>query len=180
MSQKLLCVTQNPRGKQPLFRSLESHGYDVDVATDRRGALHLSEQEPYDVALLDEHVEQENGIEIFRAIDRRQKEVDGILCCQNPTVDRVHSAIAAGMDHVMAKPVDSEEVVSLIAGLASESSRRFDLRFPNAPRGFQTEDGMMKGHRQLECELCGHQTHWFHKRMQAYFCCKDCLMRFSR
>jgi DNA-binding response OmpR family regulator len=180
MSRKLLCVTENPRGKRQLVESLSTSGYDVDFATGRRDALSLTEQNSYDVALLDECVDRENGIEIFRDIHQRQEQLGGILCCQDPTVDRVDAAIAAGIHHVVARPVNPREVLALITGVAGESSRPFDQRFPSVSTGYMTETGLRKCERQLECEVCGRPTHWCHRTEQAFFCCEDCFRSYDR
>jgi two-component system response regulator PhoP len=177
MPGKLLCVTQNPQNKQVLFESLEHGGYDVDVATDWQQAVYLSRQTDYDVALLDEQVNRDRGIDIFRVIDRQQNHLSGILCCMEPTIAHIDSAITAGVKHVLAKPVTTDELVSFVDGIVRESSRSFDDRFPNVPAGFATEEGVVKGSPAL-CESCSRMTSWYHKRLRLSFCSADCLSRY--
>jgi DNA-binding response OmpR family regulator len=178
MDQKLLLVTEMPSAGEPLVDSLDHRGYEVDVATDRREALELSERNAYDVAVLDETIHESEGIEVFQEIERRQERVGGILCCDEPRIDDVYPAMQAGMDHVVAKPVDAEEIVSLIESATRESSRPFDQRFPDVPPGVETEEGVTKRRKAFWCETCGRTTHWSHKMLQLYFCCEDCLTRY--
>jgi two-component system response regulator GlrR len=177
MPGKLLCVTQNPQRKQGLFHCLESGGYDIDVATDRQQAVSLSERKTYDVALVDQLVDDDDGVEIFRDIDRRQHHVGGVLCCEQPTIAQIDSAIAAGVKHVVVSPEQMGNLTTLIDGDIRESSRSFDERFPNAVYGFATEEGVVKGESAC-CESCSRITNWHHKRLGRSFCCADCLARY--
>jgi DNA-binding NtrC family response regulator len=180
MTGRLLCVTDEPNARQTLFASLQDCGYEVDVATNYRNALALVERSPYDAALLDEEIKQESGIEIFQAIDRSQGAgLDGILCCQNPTVERVHSAISAGMNHVIAKPVSVREVIGLIKEDLHAFPEHAEEGHSSEPGGFDDESKMLKSDTEGECETCGRTTHWLHRTKRAYFCCENCLTRFQ-
>lgn len=178
MDHKLLLVTEEPSTEHTLVDLLDRCGYEVDMASDRRAALELSERNAYHVAVLDETIQEDNGVEVFQEIERRQEAVGGILCCEDPRVDNVDTAIRAGMEHVVAKPIDAEEIVSLIERVTRESSRPFDQRFPNAPPGFETEEGVVKRRTEFWCETCGRSTYWSHKKIGLHFCCVDCLSRY--
>lgn len=179
MDPKLLLVTERASTEDFLLDVLDRRGYEVDVATDRREALDLSEQNSYDLALLDESIQEDDGVEVYREIEQRQDGLGGILCCEDPRLDDVDTAIRAGMEHVVAKPIDAGEIVSLIEGAARESSRPYDQRFPNALPGFETEEGVVKRRKESLCETCGRFTHWSHSTLQLYFCCEDCLARYQ-
>lgn len=179
MDSKLLFVTEKPSTEHALVDSLDRRGYEVDIATNRSAALELCTRNDYDAALVDETVQDCDGIEVFQEIEFLQQGVDGILCCDAPKVDDADEAIQAGMRHVVAKPVDSGEIVPLVEGMTNESSRPFDRRFPSAPPGFKTEEGMAKRRRAFWCETCGRPTYWFHKQLLLYFCCEDCLARYQ-
>ncbi len=129
---------------QPLFDSLERSGFVVDVATDRQCAVDLSERNVYDVALLDDQVQRDNGIDIYRDIGRRQGRVDSILCCHDMTSECVDAAIAAGVSHVVGKELRAIDLAPLVRGAVTESSRSFDDRFPDAAPGWVTEEEMVK------------------------------------
>jgi DNA-binding NtrC family response regulator len=178
MDSKLLFVTEKPSTEHALVDSMDRRGYEMDVATDRGEALELCTWNEYDAALVDETVQDRNGIEVFREIEALQQGMDGILCCYAPWADDADEAIQAGMRHVVAKPVDSGEIVPLIEGIVNESSRPFERRFPKAPPGFETEEGMTRGRNASWCEICSRSTHWLHKELLLYFCCEDCLARY--
>lgn len=172
---RVLCVTQDPQGKQRLFEQLVDDGYQVDVATDRRKAVTLSEREIYDVAVVDQRVAVDDGIAILHDIECRQDHVGGVLCCEDPRIADV--AIAAGVKHVVANPYRVDDLVPLLAGDVRESARRFDERFRQAADGFATEEGIVKGELGY-CESCNRVTSWHHERLARSFCSADCLARY--
>jgi DNA-binding NtrC family response regulator len=174
---KLLVVAQDPATEHAWLDYLFDDRYGVDVVTDPDTAMRLSERNDYDIALVDDSIEERSGIDLFHDLDSQQIQLGGILCCDNPTIDDVDSAIRAGMRHVLAKPVKADEVAPLIEGVISESSRTFDERFPNAVCGFETEEGVVKGC-EMVCEMCARTTYWYHKKLRLCFCSADCLSRY--
>jgi DNA-binding NtrC family response regulator len=177
MRKKLLVVAENPTTEREWLHGLSHDEYGVDVVADPRVAVQLSERNDYDVALLDESIETRSGIDVFHDLDRRQTQLGGILCSHNPTINKVDSAINAGMKHVVAKPVKLAELRPLLEGVLSESSRTFDERFPKATGGFETEEGFVKGS-EMWCETCARGTSWRHKKLALPFCSADCYSRY--
>jgi DNA-binding NtrC family response regulator len=55
-----------------------------------------------------------NGVELFRRLRALRRELDGILLSGQTTIDVVYAAIDAGMLHVLPKPTDLRELVSLV------------------------------------------------------------------
>lgn len=178
MNRRILIVFDKPHRQESFLDELRRAGCVVDVASDWAMALRLGDAGTYDAALIDDRVDGEHGADLYREIDRHSGRIKGILCSPNPTLRVADAAARAGMAHVVATPLDADEVLSLLDGDIEESSRPYDRRFPSAPIGFETEGDMVKGAKLFWCDTCDRPTHWSHRSLRRYFCCQDCLVRY--
>jgi YesN/AraC family two-component response regulator len=89
-------------------------GHQVDYACSGRTALELFEKQPYDVALIDYSMPGMNGVELFRRMKEISPDVGGIFLTGYTTIDVVFPAIEAGVERVLSKPVDFEQLFPLL------------------------------------------------------------------
>lgn len=98
-------------------------GYTVDTAEDAQTALGLLDQNTYGVAILDFKMPGMNGVELFEKIAEKHPNTVGIMLTGLATINTVFPAIGAGMQRVLAKPVNIHELVPLVEEVASGSAR---------------------------------------------------------
>jgi OmpR-family two-component system manganese-sensing response regulator len=100
---------------------LAKAGYQVHTATDTGVAMDLISQNHYDLLVLDYMMPGMNGVEIFRQARELQPEVAGVFLTAHTTLDTVFPAIDAGVERVLAKPVDASELLPVVRDLVGQS-----------------------------------------------------------
>ena len=111
---RLLIVDDMEASRLILAQILRLHGYQVDTAEGGASALELAREHTYHLAILDYRMPQMNGVELFEKLRQIQPDVVGIFLTGYPTVDTVYPAISSGIERVLAKPVDVEELLDVV------------------------------------------------------------------
>jgi PAS domain S-box-containing protein len=114
----LIVADDNRDAADALATVLRLAGHDVHVAYGGRDALELADRVRPDALILDLGMPDVDGHEVARAVRRRDWGADVVLLAVTgwgQEVDRQRSR-AAGFDHHLTKPVDSEDLQRLIAG----------------------------------------------------------------
>lgn len=97
-------------------------GYSVDVAHDGECALELIRAKDYALALIDYRMPGMDGIELYRRIRQLRPEVAGVFLTGYPTIDTVFPAIGVGVERVLSKPADSDELYEVVEQFAGRPS----------------------------------------------------------
>jgi CheY-like chemotaxis protein len=100
-----------------LEKLLGDQGYDAESTTDSALALDLIARNHYDLLVLDYLMPGMNGVEIFRHARDLQPQVAGIFLTAHTTIDVVFPAIDAGVERVLAKPVDVRSLLPVVEQL---------------------------------------------------------------
>ena len=117
-----ILVVDDDRGNCAVVSKLLGDlGYLVDVAYDGLSALEMAESKDYQLAVLDYQMPGMDGIELFARIQRIHPELPGVLLTAYPTINTVFPAIGVGIERVLAKPVDSQELVPLVESLVGKA-----------------------------------------------------------
>ncbi len=111
---RILVVDDDPDICRNLSDILTDLGFHVDCAHDGRGALELISRQPYDVALLDLKMPGMDGLTLYREIKKRRAETVSLLVTAYATPATAEEALAAGAWKVIPKPVDFDELLSLV------------------------------------------------------------------
>jgi PAS domain S-box-containing protein len=116
---RLLVVDDNVDAAATLGMLLEACGYLVDVEHDPHRALERARQQPPDVALLDIGLPDMDGNELARRL-RADAQTGAIVLVAvtgyGQEQDR-RAAFEAGFDHHLVKPVDMDELATLLASI---------------------------------------------------------------
>src|SRR5262249_9625481 len=115
--QRILIVDDERSMSAAVAAILSIEHYPFDIANDADSALHLVEQEPYGLAILDLMMPGMNGVELFRRIHESQPDIQAIMLTAHTTIDKVFPAIDSGITRVLAKPVDANELLPLVEQL---------------------------------------------------------------
>jgi CheY-like chemotaxis protein len=108
---RILVVDDDRGSSTVLLKIMTSRGFAVDVANDGVSAIGLIEKNHYDLAILDYEMPGMNGVELFREARKHQADLTGIFVTAHANLNTVFPAIDVGIERVLAKPVDSEEVI---------------------------------------------------------------------
>ncbi len=118
---RILLVEDNPANQKLATYILQDRGHLVEIAGDGQEAVYLTEQNRYDVILMDVQMPGMNGLEATAAIRCRDdggKRVPIIaMTAHAMRGDREH-CLAVGMDGYLSKPVNAHEMIGLVESLA--------------------------------------------------------------
>ncbi len=140
---KILLVEDNTVSQRVLSRMLKEKGHMVDVANNGFEAVRLHDQNIYDAILMDIYMPEMDGIEATK----RMREKEGIarhtpiiaLTAYAPHADKDHF-IALGMDEHLSKPIEMEELFSLLDRIFEQSgyfSEMPEAEKPSPTNGLQ-------------------------------------------
>nr|WP_234985474.1 response regulator [Halarsenatibacter silvermanii] len=136
----LLLVEDNETNQVLAREILEVHGYEMDLAEEGREALSKIEKNEYDCVLMDIQLPGLNGYEITRKIrdELKLSKLPVIALTANVMEKHRKEASEAGMDDLVAKPIDIENLLKKIKQIIDESGF-------NSGAGFQSDnDGRNK------------------------------------
>ena len=122
---RILLVEDNPANQKLATYILQDRGHLVEVAGDGLEALCLTEQNNYDVILMDVQMPGMNGLEATAAIRKRENggsRVPIIAMTAHAMKGDRDRCLAAGMDGYLSKPVNAQEMIALVESLAAGSS----------------------------------------------------------
>jgi DNA-binding response OmpR family regulator len=116
---KILVVDDDQALCVVVEKLLLGEGYEVETTTDSARAMDLIAHNHYDLLVLDYLMPGMNGVEIFRQARELQPDVVGVFLTAHTTIDTVFPAIDAGVERVLAKPVDARELLPVVRQLVS-------------------------------------------------------------
>jgi PAS domain S-box-containing protein len=121
---RILLVEDNPANQKLATYVLQDRGHVVEIAGDGWEALRLTEQNRYDVILMDVQMPGMDGLEATAAIRKREdggSRVPIIAMTAHAMKGDREKCLAAGMDGYLSKPIDAHEMISLVETLAAGS-----------------------------------------------------------
>ena len=113
---RLLLVEDEPLNREITLSLLEDTGLVLDIAEDGQEALDLSQQQRYDLILMDMQMPRMNGIDATQAIRKQSLNRDTPILAMTANAFHEDRAIclAAGMDDFLSKPVAPEVLFETI------------------------------------------------------------------
>ena len=118
---RILLVEDNPANQKLATYILQDRGHLVEIAGDGQEAVYLTEQNRYDVILMDVQMPGMNGLEATAAIRRREdgeRRAPIIAMTAHAMRGDRDRCLAAGMDGYLSKPVNAQEMIGLVESLA--------------------------------------------------------------
>jgi two-component system, response regulator RegA len=102
-----------------LDRILSKEGYQVKTANNANQALEYVEREPFRVAILDIKMYPIDGVALLAEIKKRSPNIRVIMITAYPTVDTRSDCMKYGASNYLTKPLDIQELKSVVHGLAA-------------------------------------------------------------
>jgi PAS domain S-box-containing protein len=121
---RILLVEDNPANQKLATYILQDRGHLVEMAGDGQEAVVLTEQNRYDVILMDVQMPEMNGLEATAAIRKREgagRRVPIIAMTAHAMKSDREQCLAAGMDAYLSKPINGHEMIALVETLAAGS-----------------------------------------------------------
>ena len=117
MTKHILVVEDNPDNMYVMDRILSHSGYTVAQATRAEDALKLARGDRFDLVLLDMQMPGLDGYSAARALRALPsvRDVPIIAVTANSMPGDRQRSLDAGCDDYMAKPIDTRELVKLVA-----------------------------------------------------------------
>lgn len=123
---RILVVDDEPQIRRSLQVSLEEKGYNVVLADDGEKAIHLLNERPPDVIVMDLLMPGMDGIELTQRI-RKQSTVPIIFVSAIGEERRKVEALEQGADDYVTKPFGMEELLARIRSLLRRVAGRQQL-----------------------------------------------------
>ena len=121
----ILLVEDNPANQKLATYILEDRGHTVEIAGGGQEAVYLSEQNRYDVILMDVQMPGMDGLEATAAIRKREdggSRVPIIAMTAHAMKGDRERCLEAGMDGYLSKPIDAHETIALVESLAATAA----------------------------------------------------------
>jgi PAS domain S-box-containing protein len=124
---RLLLVDDDPVNQLVTTSALHRVGYNIEVANSGRRAIELTENERWDLILMDLQMPDLDGCRTTAAIRARERgawrtPIIGLTANSDHKPDR-DRCLAAGMDHVLGKPINLEMLTSTVEKYTSRDGR---------------------------------------------------------
>jgi len=112
---KILLVDDSESVRQSLKMVLEHHNFQVTTAADVPEALHLIDEEPFDVLLSDLHMPGPgDGFTVVSAMRHKHPDAVTLLFTGYPALKEAMDAILLQADEILVKPMAIPDLVKLI------------------------------------------------------------------
>ncbi len=129
-TQTLLLVEDDPVSQSLMTMLLSDEGYRIEAVSSGVEALEAVQRQRFDAILMDIRMPGMNGLETTRRIralaDAEQAATTIIALTADVASNVVQEAQAAGMDHVLTKPIRVEEINRQLCASSAQRSSRVD------------------------------------------------------
>ena len=111
---KILVVDDDPNILQVIQMRLESGGYQVTKTTGAEEAQKLAEQEPFDLAMIDLKLDDQDGIQLMQNIRHIIPDLPVIILTAHGSINSAVDAMKKGAYSYLTKPFDGHELLMQI------------------------------------------------------------------
>src|SRR5918992_6186251 len=106
----LLLIDDDPASQEVLADRLEALGYRVFAAANGQEGLALVEKEGPQLLLLDIEMPGMNGLEVLKAIRKRENDVTVVMITAYGTIERAVQAMKEGAYDFITKPFEPDHI----------------------------------------------------------------------
>ena len=125
MAKKILVVEDSPDTRELLQVMLESEGFDVALAEDGVEGIQQATKEPPDLIISDLSMPRIDGIRMIKRLRELPKvRRVPILALTSHGLEKAMTAIRAGADRVLTRPVENHLLISFVYDLLNRSTLR--------------------------------------------------------
>jgi DNA-binding NtrC family response regulator len=114
MSEKVLLIDDEKDFLDIIAERIHARGMDVSTTTSAEDAIHMVEEESFDVVIMDFMMPGMNGFQTLKAIKEKKPEVHIILLTGNVLEEMRIEAKNIGVLDVIEKPPDLQDLIQKI------------------------------------------------------------------
>lgn len=123
MSHKILVIDDENTLRHFLRLHLQERGYHVTEAPDGKTAIQLIDREHFEVALVDLHLTDMDGLDIMRHLRQKSPQTSVIILTAYASVDSAVEALRQGAHDYLTKPFETTELLASVAdGIARQTA----------------------------------------------------------
>ena len=127
MAHTILIIDDEKTLRHFLRLNLQEQGFQVTEAADGKTAMELIDREDFDVALVDLHLTDMDGLDIMRHLRRVSSQTSVIILTGYASVDSAVEALRQGAHDYLTKPCNTAELLASVAdGIARRSAEPAD------------------------------------------------------
>ncbi len=119
---RILVVEDETKVASFIRRALEEESYAVDVRADGPSGLEAATSNAYDAIILDVMLPGLSGLELLKALRRRQSRVPVLILTARSATDEKVRGLDAGADDYLTKPFAIEELLARVRALLRRGS----------------------------------------------------------
>ncbi|MEZ6139784.1 MAG: sigma 54-interacting transcriptional regulator [Zavarzinella sp.] len=125
---RVLVVDDEVDHAETVAEILDQQGYSTVVATTGKAALQLIREDDFDLILTDLRMGEVNGIAIVREVQTTQSDAYVVVISGQTDVKTAIQALKEGADQYLLKPLDINELLTIVHKSANELIRRRTIR----------------------------------------------------
>ena len=111
---RILIVDDEPNIRRGLAEALDDQGYEIEQAASGEAALELVRLQPFDLVLVDLVMEEMDGIEVLREINREWPQTEVVIITAHGTIETAVRALKEGAYDYLTKPINVKRFRSYI------------------------------------------------------------------
>lgn len=117
---RILVVEDEPKTADYLHQGLTESGYVVDCASNGVDALHLTDQQPYELVLLDVNLPTKDGWQVLEELRQNTTTRVMMLTARGRLADKI-KGLDMGADDYLVKPFEFPELLARVRTLLRRS-----------------------------------------------------------
>jgi DNA-binding NtrC family response regulator len=111
---RILIVDDELNIRQGLAEALQDQGYEIEQAASGEAALELVRSMPFDLVLVDLVMEEMDGIEVLRQINREWPQTEVVIITAHGTIETAVTALREGAYDYLTKPINVKRFRSYV------------------------------------------------------------------
>jgi DNA-binding NtrC family response regulator len=111
---KILIVDDDENVRKTMKIILEDENYIVEIATNGKEAIQMSNEKIYNLALLDIRLPDIEGVELLKLMKEYVPRTRKIMLTGFPTIQNAMTAVNKNADAYLLKPVDGEKLLEIV------------------------------------------------------------------
>ncbi len=123
----ILLAEDNEVNQKLMIRMIKRWGHGITIADNGREAVRMSEEQNYDVVLMDIQMPEMDGLEATKAIREQEEKTGGHIPIIAMTAHAMKGdkerCLEAGMDDYLTKPVQIKELYNTLEGIEKVSEK---------------------------------------------------------
>jgi CheY-like chemotaxis protein len=119
---RILVVDDDRSHRQIVGRILGARGYQVATAEGGAEALKLLSSGNFDLAIIDYLMPDMDGVQTFREARKIRPDLLGIFLTAHANINTIFPAVDAGIERVLAKPANADELMAVVDELLGEQN----------------------------------------------------------